>query len=708
MRRVVKTGLPPELVKCMKTDVYGNPEYPKSIEVQREELKGQLKKAAKQAEKRAKAVESKEDDSVYQTESGVWHGWRDPIRFHRHLVEEFVYWMRSTQTRRKMDPGAFLTWFMRLKPGTDDHEVADVCAAESMRQEAANVRPGSYTFMKMIQIYTEYYGMRGMVKGSDKFFDPPLIARVRQNETECERLQKAWMERTRFQNPVLLLVDLFRMSPLYNYMLTERPLEMKAKDVYVDRWKEVYKLMGEWLNMSIGILNSRRSAITTYKAALQTISGLSLKPGDVWDEEELGEIGFRVSQTVQRLLNIRGAQAVAAANKHPHSFQVTDIIHLREELLGYDVKQLKNLTHIPVGKGAEYDRLMCAAVLLVQLLVGSRFVEVLRVSDYYSKYDMLDHDSKMSDTDIVVYKIAKDKRNKVALDVDSSAALDSVSNTLLPFRPVLFSWPPQLIRCLVYSYIRPYVELRVGGKQALDAMTNGALSAKFHSAAISVLESALGPTYMATVAQYNDRARNEYEALTAKKKEKQSEGRRKKFTAMKVGTHLLRKIYANYSYDTLGDKTQTRNSWIQTVLGHAPNSITTSISYTNVVIGEAGSQQNQSAANLSREFLAEVKYLRESMQKFREEAKVVQAVELKNDEEDEVVGLVRVVHLVDKNGIVRSVRGLPYVHGAQREQARDVARRLKEKDIKVTVSALRRFGYGTQIAMEVAREANSM
>ena len=138
---------------------------------------------------------------------------------------------------------------------------------------------------------------------------------------------------------------------------------------------------------------------------------------------------------------------------------------------------------------------------------------------------------------------------------------DGYIGRFLPPKPTLFI-PPALVRFYVYKVIRPYVA-RASRERALAdgrdpdvTPTNAELTGWFNK--IGVNEARL--------------------AFPAQNKEDESPIR---------GTHTLRKIYANLSYDLYSEKSVTKNAWIQRVLGHEPTSVTTSLSYTGLNVTQA-------------------------------------------------------------------------------------------------------------------------
>ncbi len=222
-------------------------------------------------------------------------------------------------------------------------------------------------------------------------------------------------------------------------------------------------------------------------------------------------------------------------------------------------------------------------VLLVELAVGARMIEVLKVSDFFLP-DMV-HVPTEDDPKpkyfhpgmIVQHRIAKDKHtvevvegadgweyvgrtNKDLGDYDVQDNRQMSVRTLDP-KPILFKHSPAYIRHLVYKVIRPeLVKHLVNNYNYTEATARGMVYSRLDDKeANKQITKIMNP-----------------DAVTRT---------RELFGGSVVaGTHTLRKIYANYSYDTVAEKSVTRNAWIQRVLGHQSDALYTSISYTGVMI----------------------------------------------------------------------------------------------------------------------------
>jgi len=170
-------------------------------------------------------------------------------------------------------------------------------------------------------------------------------------------------------------------------------------------------------------------------------------------------------------------------------------------------------------------------ILLVQLCTGSRFVEVLKISTY----------TVSSNNQITITHTAKTK------------------DTVVITKPCLYV-PPATIVDMIQTQIRPEVDaiMRVSKNVTLSSAKNALLTSTFNKRA-------------------NDRLRHMFGLYS---------------TTNPHGTHTMRKLYANISYD-VSNKTMTRNAWIQRVLGHSPESLTTSLSYVGTLITWDNAAQRQ-------------------------------------------------------------------------------------------------------------------
>ena len=232
-------------------------------------------------------------------------------------------------------------------------------------------------------------------------------------------------------------------------------------------------------------------------------------------------------------------------------------------------------------------------IMLVQLCTGARWIEVVKVSDFFltsqttwkeaadnpiSAYH--GHDPQR---DIVVKGIAKVRRQKKAgVQPDQSeseekdepdndevegneagTSLEVDSNRVLPPKPVLFV-KPEMIQHTVYNLIRPYFNKRLENSGGLANTNNKDIASAFN-------------------ADTNKRLR-EHHSLTANEED-----------SGRVKTHTLRKLYANYSYDVYAAKSITKPAWIQMVLGHLPTSFTTSLAYNTANVFDAVPQNKEPA-----------------------------------------------------------------------------------------------------------------
>jgi hypothetical protein len=214
-------------------------------------------------------------------------------------------------------------------------------------------------------------------------------------------------------------------------------------------------------------------------------------------------------------------------------------------------------------------------ILLVILCTGSRWIEVVNISDYYvadeTDWKTMAEDEPVSSyhgadatRDIVVRGIAKNKAaNNVFVDQDKSIKekeIEASDRTLAP-KPVVFV-SPKVIQYLVYKSIRPYIKRYLEKIGNVESETsNAALAGKLNS-------------------KTNERLRFHNLAETP-------------YMNSRVSTHTLRKVYGNYSYDLYADKRITKIAWLNMVLGHKPSSFGAALHYNTASIFDAAPQKDK-------------------------------------------------------------------------------------------------------------------
>ncbi len=319
---------------------------------------------------------------------------------------------------------------------------------------------------------------------------------------------------------------------------------------------QIVKVMPLYIEFSNGNVNSEAQHYTNIRKAIH--EGSKKKVDVVNSKIEGGHIkgmlfGISKQKKVQRA---EAAQSLlAVSNTTTHDFMLNEIISARIKLMGM---YPSNPTWI-------------SKVLLVQLCVGSRFIEVLKISDFYGLNDLVsDSDIAVrhmspNSAEIVVHKVAKDKNN----DKEDSD-YNSVSNRVLDPKPCMFL-TPAMVRYFVYRVIRPEALAYLNNtykreEKSINAYDNKTITSTFSKEAIRVAREVFGDGL--------------HKGVDGKLLPKQAQKRLQRVR----GTHTMRKIYANMSYDLYGDRNITRNAWITKVLGHSPRSVTTSLSYTGVSI----------------------------------------------------------------------------------------------------------------------------
>jgi hypothetical protein len=285
--------------------------------------------------------------------------------------------------------------------------------------------------------------------------------------------------------------------------------------------------------------------------------------------KKYGETVFKKEK--QKLLTEREIHdAHVLTQQHSRALKQTNV-------KDFNVERLINFKNQLIQSDKWLDK-----VLLVQLCVGCRFIEVLKVSHFFSKQEANnidtpedlfipeDDEKLMEDMNIggsiVVVGVAKsrrvgtghqnpDKKSSVVWDLELEDDEEQYDlhevGRILPSKPVMFLTPRAIV-WLVYKVIRPKINaiLESQGKN-INTITLSELTGLFNDRANSRLA--------------------EWPSLSSDN--------------IPITTHWLRKIYANYSYDNVGSKTGiTRTAWISKVLGHLPKSFTTALSYNTASI----------------------------------------------------------------------------------------------------------------------------
>jgi hypothetical protein len=293
-------------------------------------------------------------------------------------------------------------------------------------------------------------------------------------------------------------------------------------------------------------------------------------------------------------------------------------------------------------------------ILLVQLAVGSRFVEVIKVSDYFVASEHREEPEWKNeqvgkfDNAILIKGVAKSKNNDQQ-DGNVEAGKDDTEIV----KPVAFKMSPLEIQYLVYEVIRPAIAQFIKNLEITD---NKDYTAKFNLPALKRIRSFNGFD---------------------------KEG----FDTNRFGTHALRKIYANYSFDNYAVGV-SRNAWITKVLGHEPSSVTTSLSYTTTAITQQLKFLDDDGLGvLIKDLQVQIKLLQENDKKRKLAEKRKHPEE--EDRDSNVIGFI-----TKEGGYVEFMTATP---GGDR-QAKCFAKmkELHNEDVKVTFEKMRRFGFGTE------------
>ena len=267
-------------------------------------------------------------------------------------------------------------------------------------------------------------------------------------------------------------------------------------------------------------------------------------------------------------------------------------------------------------------------ILLVELITGARFIEVIRISEFHDPMVVFTDSERVLTQDdprywrpgdVIQYRVAKDRKGVVTkvnedtgeetidedVDLKDYKLIDDrkVSMRVVGPKPVLFDGTAGLVRYLVYKIIRPEVTMRI------EKAIKGDPSKTIKN---------MGNTEYGRFFQgkCNIRLR---ELLKRPLKERG------------VGTHTFRKIYANMSFDRYADKRMSRNAWIMNVLGHQPGAIETSISYTGIVINHALKRAEPTWTQRQEDIETELKVLSAEFGDFSQKVMSAVTEERKND-----------------------------------------------------------------------------
>src|SRR3990167_4771013 len=224
------------------------------------------------------------------------------------------------------------------------------------------------------------------------------------------------------------------------------------------------------------------------------------------------------------------------------------VVQMHENVIDLSENDLLEFKNAIVNSTNLYDM-----ISLVQICVGSRFIEVLQVSEY---------EESKRDGYVIVRGLAKESARDYIRQADNVGRVDRSG---VIEKPILF------------------VTLRK-------------IQETVHAIRRTIAHEIEGKSLKQITAKYNKNANTRLNTFRGFEK---------------VTTHFLRKVYGNYSYDTLSDQSVTRNRYLTTVLGHKASSITTSLSYSAVRIIRAPRIIEHDAKTLIAELLVEIKELKQ-------------------------------------------------------------------------------------------------
>jgi hypothetical protein len=145
----------------------------------------------------------------------------------------------------------------------------------------------------------------------------------------------------------------------------------------------------------------------------------------------------------------------------------------------------------------------------------------------------------------------------------------------------------------------------------------------------------------------------------------------------RLGTHILREIYANASYQVLNHDPMSQNGWIAKVLGHKEGSLNTVVSYTGVLIRTSVGLTEKKPLTLIAEIQSQIDQLKAERPNVVLDSQV--QLEGKNDEEVRLKKFKRKMNMTAQE---------------KEERLQDAVKQLEENGVKVTNKALRQMGIG--------------
>lgn len=512
--RAGNTEIIPSLEECEQKGFPRPPAPPKNIQQQQPHFENNVKRKGVPPTKATSSGYREEDYSEWKDSDG--RGWR---------IHKRVYDLMNKRNPKVLDPGFASTWV----------EILD-----------AIVQP-EYTNGELVW-------EQDTVTNTERFVYDNEVLSILQRES------MATFESGRRRGSPSLLAILRLSDPLKH--------EGCSTDLtcLVEFWQKHFtkKKRRDWILamnlMAVVVESVAGNNVNTWSARMRDLNAVMELEHKFNFKEEKGKakVVWGLPPDKRQLKNQLMMQRTSDLNRTPHDIDIAVVFALKNYLQRSD------------------DWL--AKVLLVQLLTGSRFIEVLEISDYYGVNDMEFPSTEAMPWSIIVYKVAKDKRRGKFLNNDQEDNGDmDTANTLLAPKPILWQYPPEYIQCLVYKNIRPFVDK--SHKKYRNPLTRNAhLTNLYNSRAIAII---------------------------------------RQFIPKAKGTHTLRKIYANFSYDRYSDKTMTRNAWITTVLGHRPTSVTTSLAYTTVRVKLPVIAQDPDLSNQVAFLLGEVGALRQEVAELR-------------------------------------------------------------------------------------------
>jgi hypothetical protein len=434
------------------------------------------------------------------------------------------------------------------------------------------------------EAFKEWITLAAKVAEDPKQHYAKLLKSINKNiniiDIELRRYYRDYKSVNRATSPSLIAALQVALNGVKTYSvfdLIDQFIEVVTADMEANEVKAFLKLFsngGEDMLLHIRLFNISSEFQLRNHLKIKTLKRLEAKLVPTMNKKEIEELYDPITNVAlerhQALVTIT-KQKLRQEQNNPTSFMASDLFAFANDLIAS--------TNV-------HDK-----ILLVQLCTGARWIEVVKVSQFYlthqtnwknaNKNPISTYHGHDPQRDIVVVGVAKVRRNKVSnqsseekkgdekdadeeedsegdnqdVSDDSKELTVTDAKRVLAPKPVMFVKPEE-IQHMVYNLIRPWFKSKMRGQDpTYDGATNHDLTTSYNK-----LTNARLRTY----------------SITSRPEDMK-----------RVHTHTMRKLYANYSYDTYAAKSITKPAWIQMVLGHLPTSFMSSLAYNTANVFDA-------------------------------------------------------------------------------------------------------------------------